>query len=74
MSDEGNIYIHKDGQELGPFNENEVRRHWANGVIDSSDLAWRPTLDEWTYVRDLFKPPKISVTAASESTRIPRKR
>lgn len=72
-AEQGTIFIHKEGQELGPFSEPEVRRHWANGVVDASDLAWHPGLDNWIYVRDLFKPPKSGFLAASDSTRIPKK-
>jgi hypothetical protein len=73
MGELKDIIIYKEGQELGPFSGAEIRRHWANGVVDGTDFAWHPGLDEWIYVRDLFKPPKMDPVTASESTRIPRK-
>lgn len=64
------IFIHKNGHELGPFTEREVRRHWANGVVDSTDHAWHEGLDEWVMIKDLFgTPPAIE----DQSSRIPKR-
>ena len=41
------IYITKDGRQLGPFSLEEVKRQRANGVIDNSDLAWHEGLAGW---------------------------
>lgn len=51
------IYVHRAGQDLGPFTERELRRHWANGVIDHDDLAWYDGMEGWTSVSDLFGVP-----------------
>jgi hypothetical protein len=64
------IFIHKDGQELGPFDQQEVRRHWANGVVAADDMAWYPGLDDWVPVKDLFGIPR---TIDPGSSHIPKK-
>jgi hypothetical protein len=48
------IYIHRAGKELGPFTERELRRHWANGVVDHDDLAWYEGMDDWISLSELF--------------------
>jgi len=66
MKHQAAIFIHKEDRQLGPFTEPEVRRHWANGIVDAGDLAWHPDLDHWIYVRDLFSPPKIMAPPQSQ--------
>jgi len=41
------ILIHRDGKQLGPFSEDQVRKQLANGSLSSTDLAWHDGLAEW---------------------------
>ncbi|MGF1679381.1 MAG: DUF4339 domain-containing protein [Candidatus Methylacidiphilales bacterium] len=66
------IYIFKSGKELGPFDEREIRRHWANGVLDADDLAWSEGMVEWVALKHYFGIPRSSSVDFDESTRIPK--
>ncbi|MEO0452633.1 MAG: DUF4339 domain-containing protein [Verrucomicrobiota bacterium] len=57
MSEPAYIYVHRDGKELGPFTERELRRHWANGIVDHDDLAWYEGMEGWITVNELFGVP-----------------
>lgn len=39
--------IHRDGREIGPYSESEVRSRLMSGAISSSDLAWHEGLPDW---------------------------
>ena len=41
------IYITRNGQQLGPYSLDETNKNLRGGVIDSSDLAWHAGLSEW---------------------------
>jgi hypothetical protein len=34
------IYVHRDGQQLGPFSEAELKAQLGSGTISWQDLAW----------------------------------
>lgn len=59
------IYIHKDHKELGPYTEQEVRLHWANGLIDSEDLAWEENMLDWVLLKNFFNAPHTKYVANS---------
>lgn len=42
-----NYHIAKDGKQTGPFEEAEVLRQIAAGVISPNDLCWREGMAEW---------------------------
>lgn len=41
------IYINKNGQQLGPFDETKIAEGLCNGQIGIDDLAWHEGLKEW---------------------------
>jgi len=51
------IFVIKEGQEAGPYTEQELRLHWANGAFDAADLAWCLGQPEWLSLPDFFASP-----------------
>jgi len=41
------LYITRNGQQLGPYSLDEANKKLRGGVIESSDLAWHVGLSEW---------------------------
>jgi hypothetical protein len=41
------IYVARDGNRLGPYSDEEVRRQLAAGTLLSTDLAWTEGLTAW---------------------------
>lgn len=41
------FYIARDGQQSGPFSEEEVRRKLAAGEVLPTDRGWREGMAEW---------------------------
>lgn len=55
------IYVHRDGRDLGPFTREEVNEHLAAGSLSPSDAAWREGLPEWSTVEALVGlPPSVA--------------
>ena len=50
-----NIYIHKNEQQLGPFDESQISNALSNGEICLEDLAWKEGLTEWIQLGELLK-------------------
>ncbi|MCX6928586.1 MAG: DUF4339 domain-containing protein [Verrucomicrobia bacterium] len=42
-----NYFIAKDGKPTGPFDESEVLRQVAAGVLSATDLCWREGMGNW---------------------------
>jgi hypothetical protein len=42
------IYLTKDGKQLGPYTFDEARRQRDSGAIKDSDFAWHEGLAQWT--------------------------
>jgi hypothetical protein len=53
------IYVAREGNRLGPFSEEEVRRQIAAGTLLSTDLAWTEGLASWVPLGSL---PGLTVT------------
>jgi len=51
-----NVYLHKDGQQLGPFSESELRAHLSNGSIRDTDLAWIEGTSDWQPLSAILQP------------------
>jgi hypothetical protein len=41
------IYVHRDGQQLGPYSAEEVRQYLADGNLSADDLAWHEGATDW---------------------------
>ena len=48
------IYINKNGQQLGPFEENAVLQMLQNGQVSASDLGIRQGETQWRRLDNLF--------------------
>jgi hypothetical protein len=48
-----NIYIHKNGQKLGPFDESQISEGIKNGQFTLDDLAWSEGQAEWLPLMNL---------------------
>jgi hypothetical protein len=69
------IYIHKDEQQLGPFDESQITKAIQEGQFTYEDLAWKDGLAEWVRLGDLLPkekttpetPPPIPIPSLSET-------
>jgi hypothetical protein len=58
------ISIVRDGAEIGDWPEDQVRDHFQNGQLVSTDLYWHEGMAEWKPLRDLVKPPLPAAPSA----------
>jgi hypothetical protein len=42
------LYIHRDGQQFGPYSVEDVRGYLASGNLLAEDLAWHEGAADWT--------------------------
>lgn len=67
-----NIFIGKDGKQLGPFTEEQLRSMFESGMLSATDVAWQEGWPDWTPLWQLFgTPPPLAtapVSAISESS------
>jgi type II secretory pathway pseudopilin PulG len=57
-----NWHIARDGNQLGTFNEQQVRDGLANGTLKPTDLAWKEGMGDWAAVSSVLNqaaPPAI---------------
>lgn len=50
------IYILRDGKEIGPFNEETTKTLLHQGSIAETDYAWHPGLPKWLPLATVLKP------------------
>jgi hypothetical protein len=64
-----NIYIHKDGNQLGPFTEQQLKDEITQGHLSASDLAWKEGTPDWVPISSLLggTPPPVSPSAVTPS-------
>lgn len=72
-----NILIGKDGKQLGPFSEEQIRSMVESGMLASSDLAWHDGRPDWSPLWQILgTPPPLASSgtsnAPSVSTDVPR--
>ena len=48
-----NIFVHKDGQQFGPFTFGEIRHELNIGTFSPADLAWREGFSDWVPLRSI---------------------
>ena len=51
------IYIAKNGQQLGPFDEEELTKQITEGTVSYDDLAWVEGMVTWQPLRTITSPP-----------------
>lgn len=49
-----NWHYAKDGQQLGPISEDELKQLYASGEITAKDLIWREGLGDWVSYVSVF--------------------
>src|SRR5437764_13987831 len=62
------IYVGKNGQQLGPFSIEEINRKLAGGTFAGSDLAWYEGAAGWAPLSGV---PGVVIPQASPSTPAP---
>jgi hypothetical protein len=50
------IYIHRDGEKLGPYTEMQAQQHLQDGALLPQDLAWRHGEAGWGPLSGLLMP------------------
>ena len=50
------IYILRDGKEIGPFSEETTQTLLKQGSVVIGDLAWRPGMEKWVPLHDVLYP------------------
>lgn len=72
------LYIHKNGEQLGPYSEDQVRSYLIDGTLHSSDLAWYDGAPDWASLSSISTfarrtpPPLPRLTPAARSSRAGR--
>ena len=59
-------YLHRNEQQIGPYDEPQIRGMVASGAISRSDLCWREGLADWQPLEAVFQfalPPPITIPA-----------
>lgn len=54
-----NILVMRDGQQWGPFTEEELKGYVAHGNFSAEDHAWREGMTEWTALRNILQLPAV---------------
>ncbi|MBB6448536.1 RsiW-degrading membrane proteinase PrsW (M82 family) [Geomicrobium halophilum] len=74
-------YLVDDGEQIGPFSEQEMVQLYSEEKIHSETYVWKEEMTEWVYFREsrLFKDPSIEKTNVNqdsqpEVTRMNRKK
>ncbi len=65
------IFVHKDGQQLGPCTLQELQASVASGKFSETDLCWHAGLDGWQPIASMLSatPPPLPAQAASHGTK-----
>jgi hypothetical protein len=45
-------YVQRDGKEIGPISEDDLRSFATRGRLSPDDLVWQKSLNEWTRAGD----------------------
>jgi hypothetical protein len=73
-----NIFVHRNGQQLGPFSESDIRAQLVSGAISPADLVWWDGQPGWiplsqspyaaTTAPPIPPPPVPPITAGPRTT------
>jgi membrane protein YdbS with pleckstrin-like domain len=72
------LYIHKNGEQLGPYSEDQVRSYLIDETLHSSDLAWYDGAPDWAPLSSISTfarrtpPPLPRLTPAARLSRVAR--
>ena len=48
------IYLMRNGEQTGPFTENELRRYWGYGSVSEDDLVWAQGMPDYVTLGEYF--------------------
>lgn len=48
------LYIQRDGQQFGPYSEQDAQQYLRDGTLLTNDLAWRDGLADWIPLSELL--------------------
>ena len=60
-----NIFVYKDGQQIGPFTLEQIRHELKIGSFLPNDNAWYEGLADWVPIQSLLTPPPPVQTAST---------
>lgn len=52
-------YVGKNGQQLGPFGEEQIKARVATGEFSTADLIWREGMASWEPISTVFNNPYL---------------
>jgi membrane protein YdbS with pleckstrin-like domain len=63
------IFIHKNNEQLGPYEETEIKNFILEGRVSGEDLGWKEGMSDWKPLKELViappplgnRPPKIQI-------------
>lgn len=50
-----NIYVHKDGKQLGPYDEVVIKAGLESGAFSSTDSGWHEGLSKWCHLGSMVQ-------------------
>lgn len=64
------IYIYQDGQQVGPYSDEQIRGMVASRTISETDLGWHEGLPEWQPLNTIlaFVPPALVPTPTAPTS------
>jgi hypothetical protein len=51
---ERQIYLWKNNEQTGPFEQHDVREQLTSGVLSAEDLGWREGMADWQPLRNIL--------------------
>ena len=54
MKQAQNIYLMRNGEQTGPFSENELRRYWSYNSVSEDDLVWVQGMPDYVTLGEYF--------------------
>lgn len=64
------FFIHKNNEQIGPFQETEIKTFIQEGKISHDDLCWKEGMVEWRPLKELILVPPPLKRAAQSSVSI----
>lgn len=62
------IYVNRNGQQFGPYSEEQVRENLAIGMLSPDDLAWHKGLAEWQAVGQVVPQEEVKGSRSAKHT------
>ena len=48
------FYIHRQGQNYGPYSKETLKCYLNEGLISNDDLVWRKGYSSWIQLKEMF--------------------